>query len=197
MFSIILMLFTRVHIGIILIFVYLLNFFIKSKINLKTKYLIFSILALAFFVIVNKLLTGSIIDFKIFDIFYEISSTQRLYSINFNSYYNSADFNSIYLILWHLFYPLIQFNSYSSFAISIENLINLVFVVSLIYLLIITSIKKVKLDDSFFLILFSILVIIVLSHFISVSAINLRQKWIYLPFLLVLFFQVYSKYKNE
>ena len=193
-FALIIMLFTRVHIFVILMFCYLINIFLQLNLSIKLKIIISFISSIIFLIISSKIIAGEFFSIELLDKFYSFSELQRGYLKNFRTWYDTEDFNTIQLMIYFLFYPLIlnDFSSIIDLVVVFENYLLLFVLISLFYQLF-KKIRDIRIIKNLaFYLLFSSLTIFLLSHFITVYGIILRQKWIFIPVLLILLAELIS-----
>ena len=197
--SFLIMFFTRVHIFILMLFTYSINLFFKSELSIKLKVLTSFISFVIFLLLSTKIIVGEYLSLELLDAFFAYSEKQRGYLIAFRTWYDTVNFSLIQTISYFLFYPLIfsKFSNYTDLVIIIENYIYLVFFLTLIVKLFLERKNLLRIKDLTFYLMFTAGVIFLLSHFISVYGIILRQKWIYIPFLIVFLAELVSTKHNR
>lgn len=197
--ALIIMFFTRIHVFVVMLFSYAINLFFNSNLSLKLKILTSLLSSIIFLIIASKIITGSFFSMEVFNKFYSFSEVQRGYLKDFRTWFDTTDFNSVKLMIYILFYPLSIFkiSNYIDYVVVIENYVLLFLILTIFFKLYNARKTILEIKNIIFYSLFSFLMIFLLSHFISVYGIILRQKWIYITILLIFLAELLSlkKYK--
>ncbi len=193
-----LMYFVRPHIMylifVITLFAYLNNFLI-IKIKNKINYIILLILSAIVTFCLIKLFLPSYFEF-LYN-FLERGNLQRNYSSELGGWYKTSN-NILVNSILYIVYPIFDYSSLQRIIISLENCL-----ICLVIILVIIKFEKkiffdlIKKKEILFGIVFFLLGVLILSNFSANIGINSRQKWMFMPSLLIFLAPFITKSKNH
>lgn len=198
-FGIIFMLLIRPHIAAVILIALTLSIFFERKINIINRVFLTIVVFITAYIVVNSALNYLNFnqDLNLQNIINYIKQRQEY---NWKGFGGGTDIRSMSLpmqILNYLFKPLpYEANSIRSMLASIDNIF-------LLYLFIIGLYSKFKGSsvhpniNLIFFMIYGFGLLVILSMTTANTGIALRQKWMVLPFLIVLFFSFIPNKKNS
>tara|TARA_Y100000996_G_C22264503_1_gene537336 strand:- start:73 stop:630 length:558 start_codon:yes stop_codon:yes gene_type:complete len=179
---------------VITLFAYLNNFLI-IKIKNKINYIILLILSAIVTFCLIKLFLPSYFEF-LYN-FLERGNLQRNYSSELGGWYKTSN-NILVNSILYIVYPIFDYSSLQRIIISLENCL-----ICLVIILVIIKFEKkiffdlIKKKEILFGIVFFLLGVLILSNFSANIGINSRQKWMFMPSLLIFLAPFITKSKNH
>ena len=169
------------------------NNFLMIKIKNKIRYIIFLILSASIIIYLTKLFLPSYFEF-LYN-FLEKGNLQRSYSSDFSGWYET-DNNIIKNSILYLVYPILDYSSLQRVIISVENSL----ICFVVLLAILKFEKKLFFDliqerEILYGIAFFSLGVMILSNFSANIGLNSRQKWMFMPSLILFIVPFLSKIK--
>lgn len=195
--SILIMFFTRPHIcGVVLLSLFgslLIIYMYSKKLNILYKILIFFLLSFLIILIINFVLNFLGINFSEIISFIEDRSLQNQKG---GASIDITNMNFIEKFFSYLFRPFpFEINSIVGIYIGFENLILFLFSCYLMYIMTKINFKENRLN---LIILFSIIYVFIMWSLMAMTTANMgisiRQKWMFLPFLIYLMIYIIDLY---
>ena len=185
--SILLMSLIRPHIALVMILSTLVVFVVSRFHRKSSKYilLLFSIFSIYFGLLVALNFLG-ISGFSIANIFNFIESRESLEMVGGSSY--SIEGKIFIERMYSFMFAPLFFDAKNAAAIifSLENLFILIFLIKYILFNLFSMLKKIRMPITFYSMVFSTVLIVIMSITTTNIGIALRQKYMILPFLFVL-----------
>ncbi|MDW1925165.1 MULTISPECIES: hypothetical protein [Vibrio] len=190
-FLLVFMFLIRPHIGVVLIVALFFHFSIVSKVKMHTRVFLFLIMILGSIVSFPLLL-----DFLKFDSVMSVDSVSNYidkrqgYNLDSGSSIDISTMNPIFVLVSYMFRPFVwEARSFSQVVSAVDNLYLMCFFLANVYVL--AKIKNIIINDMFYLCFFMIC-LLMLSLTTSNLGIAVRQKWIFMPFIIY----IYVKYSD-